>query len=177
MQTSLTEIYNSMIIIIKTILNDKQLLLSVIIFFILFLGLSFYLYSTFVKPYFGFSYVTNKEFVSNTLKKENNDDVLIMLFKTEWCPYCKQGMPEWNKFVEYIEKLNEKNDYIIRSSVIDCDKQEDIAKKYNIESYPSIILIYKNERYEYDASPKKINLIKFLESSTGKDNPIIYSSD
>ena len=65
--------------------------------------------------------------------------------------------------------------YTIRSSIIDCDKQEDIANKYNIESYPSIILLYKNKTYYYDASADKDNLITFLESSINKNNPVIYS--
>ena len=173
MENTLIEIYNSLIIIYKSILNDKQLLTIITISFIIFIALSFYLYEVFIKPNISFSYVRNKEYVSDTLN-ENNDDVLIMLFKTEWCPYCKQAMPEWNKFVDYINKLNETIDYNIRSSIIDCDKQEDIANKYNIDAYPSIILLYKNKTYEYDAKANKNNLIKFLESSIEQDNPVIY---
>jgi len=174
MENTLTEIYNSLIIIYKSIFNDKQLLIIILISFIIFISLSYYLFVTFIKPNISFSYVTNKEYVSNT--EDNSDDVLIMLFKTEWCPHCKQAMPEWNNFVNYINKLNETIDYKIRTSVIDCDKQEDIANKYNIEAYPSIILLYKNTTYEYDAKTNKNNLIKFLESSIQKDTPIIYSN-
>ena len=168
MENSLRQIFDSIIIIYKSILNDKQLLFFIIISFIIFFGLGFYLYYTIIRPNISFSYVTNKEYVSNTLDKDNNEDVLIMLFKTEWCPHCKRSMGEWNKFEAHIKDLNETIDYNIRTSIIDCDKQEDIANKYNIEAYPSIILLYKNEIYEYDAAADKDNLISFLESSTKK---------
>jgi thiol-disulfide isomerase/thioredoxin len=174
MENTLTEIYNSFIIIYKLILNDKKLLAIVSISLIIFIALSFYLYQVFIKPNISFSYVSNKEYVNDTLNENNNDDVLIMLFKTEWCPHCKQAMPEWNKFVNYINELNNTIDYNIRSSIIDCDKQEDIANKYNIDAYPSIILLYKNKTYEYDAKANMNNLIKFLESSIEKDIPVIY---
>jgi thiol-disulfide isomerase/thioredoxin len=177
MENSLREIYNSLIIIFKSILNDKQLLIIIIISLIIFISLSYYLFITFIKPNISFSYVTNKEYINNDLNKNNNDDVLIMLFKTEWCPHCKKALPEWYKFVDYIDELNETIDYTIRSSIIDCDKQEDIANKYNIESYPSIILLYKNKTYYYDASADKDNLITFLESSINKNNPVIYSKN
>lgn len=177
MENTLRQIFDSLIVIYKSILNDKQLLFIIIISFIIFFGLGFYLYNTIIKPNISFSYVTNKEYVNNTLDKDNNEDVLIMLFKTEWCPYCKSSMGEWNKFVNYIKELNQTIDYTIRTSVIDCDKQEDIANKYNIEAYPSIILLYKNKTYEYDASADKDNLIAFLESSTKKDNKVIYSKN
>ncbi len=100
-------------------------------------------YNKFIKPNISSSYVTNNEFINNSLKDENNEDVLIIFFKTEWCPHCKKAMPEWNEFTNYVDKLNDKNDYVIRHSIIDCDKQEKIAEKYNIEAYPSIILLYK----------------------------------
>jgi len=176
MKSTLTEIYTSFIIIFKSILNDKQLLIILCISFIIFFALAFYIYQKFIIPYISFSYVANKEYV-NKNNEDNNEDVLIMLFKTEWCPHCKQAMPEWVKFTNYIDKLNDTIDYTIRYTIIDCEKQEDIANKYNIDGYPSIILIYKNKTYEYDAKTNKNNLIKFLESSIEKDNPVIYSDD
>ena len=168
MQDTLIDIYNSLISIYKSILNDKQLLIIIAFSSFIFIGLFFYLYNKFIKPNISSSYVTNNEFINNSLKEENNEDVLILFFKTEWCPHCKKAMPEWNEFTNYVDKLNDKNDYVIRHSIIDCDKQEKIAEKYNIEAYPSIILLYKKVKYEYDASPNKNNLIKFLESSTNK---------
>ena len=160
---------------LNRILADKFLLLLALIIAIIFLILVYFLYIHLIKPLIYKDHVINKEFTSKKDTKEN--DVLIIIFKTEWCPYCKSSMGEWNKFVNYIKELNQTIDYTIRTSVIDCDKQEDIANKYNIEAYPSIILLYKNKTYEYDASADKDNLIAFLESSTKKDNKVIYSKD
>ena len=88
-----------------------------------------------------------------------------MYFYTEWCPYCKQASSEINKFEEYIKTLNASNDFIITLTKIDCDKNSTIADKYNVEGYPTIKLIYKNNVHNYYAKPTKDSLIKFVESS------------
>ena len=44
-------------------------------------------------------------------KNENNNDVIIYFFFTEWCPYCKKALPEWEKFTDYVNNINETNDY------------------------------------------------------------------
>ena len=168
MQLSLRELYTSLIIFFKSVLNDKQFMITLAVACIIFIGIGFYIYETIIKPNISFSYISNKEFVNDTFNEENNEDILIMLFKTEWCPHCKQSMPEWYKFDDYIKKLNTIFDYNIKTSIIDCDKQEDIANKYKIVEYPSIILLYKNNIYEYDAAADKDNLISFLKSSTNK---------
>ena len=89
-----------------------------------------------------------------------------MFFYTEWCPYCKQSMPEINKFEEYIKGETGSANYNITLTKIDCDKQSTIADKYKVEAYPSIKLIYKNNVYDYDAKPNKANLIQFMETFT-----------
>jgi thiol-disulfide isomerase/thioredoxin len=88
-----------------------------------------------------------------------------LFFYTEWCPYCKQALPEIKKFENHIASQNAKNDYVITLTKIDCDKNSVLADKYKVEGYPTIKLIYKKEVYNYDAKPDKISLIKFLESS------------
>ena len=152
--------------IINTILADKMFLLMFVIVFILFLGLVYYTYNKIIKPALNMDHILNKEYRNESNKNTNSDDVLVILFKTEWCPYCKRAMPEWNKFKTYINNLNNTNDNKVTLSIIDCDKEPEIAEKYNIDAYPSIKLIYKGEVYDYDAKPDKDNLVKFLESFT-----------
>ena len=107
-----------------------------------------------------------KEYV----KKNNNnsDDVLVLYFYTQWCPYCKQSMPEIKKFEDYVNGLNAENSYKITVTKIDCDENSAMATKYKIQGYPTIKLIYKGKVYDYDAKPTKENLIQFLESTVKK---------
>jgi thiol-disulfide isomerase/thioredoxin len=136
------------------------LMLLIVIFFITLLLL---LYNSYIKDIISKKHVLNSEYVNNVNKQ---DEILILYFYTEWCPYCKQSMPEINRFEEHIKGENDSANYNITLTKIDCEKQSTIADKYKIQAYPSIKLIYKNKVYDYDARPNKANLIQFMETFT-----------
>jgi thiol-disulfide isomerase/thioredoxin len=148
---------------VNGIIKDKKSLLLIAILIIIFTSVFIFVYNKYIKNIIIKDHSLNREFISRD--KTSTNDVLIMFFFTEWCPYCKQALPEIKKFEDYIATQNTKNDYIITLTKIDCDKNSTIADKYKVEGYPSIKLIYKNEVYNYDAKPNKANLIKFLETS------------
>ena len=85
----------------------------------------------------------------------------IYYFYTSWCPYCIKARPEWDKFKTYWEN-KKKNNYVLIFSEIDCDKNESLASKYEIETYPSVKLVKDGKIYDYDAKPSLENLNKFL---------------
>jgi thiol-disulfide isomerase/thioredoxin len=145
------------------IIEDKKTLLLIIILAIIISGVFYFVYNNYIKNSIIKNHSLNKEFISRD--KNTSNDVLIMFFYTEWCPYCKQALPEIKKFENHIASQNAKNDYVITLTKIDCDKKSTIADKYKVEGYPTIKLIYKNEVYNYDAKPNNANLIKFLETS------------
>jgi len=145
------------------IIKDKKTLLLIIILAIIISGVFYFVYNNYIKNSIIKNHSLNKEFISRD--KNTSNDVLIMFFYTEWCPYCKQALPEIKKFENHIASQNAKNDYVITLTKIDCDKNSTIADKYKVEGYPTIKLIYKNEVYNYDAKPNNANLIKFLETS------------
>ena len=166
MQNTFNDIVSQLQIIYNTVLNDKMFMMTTFVIILILIILVIFLYYKIVVPNISNSYVTNKEFTSNT--NNSNSEISIILFKTEWCPHCKAAMPEWNKFTRYIAKINDDLDFKIKTTIVDCDKQSSIAEKYNIEGYPSIIAIYKNKVYEYDAKPDKNNLITFIETTINK---------
>ena len=141
---------------------DKKQLLFVTILVIIFIIVSVFVYNNYIKNFIENNHSVNREFVDT---RNTDNDVLILYFYTEWCPYCKQASPEINKFEEYIKTLNASNDFIITLTKIDCDKNSSVADKYKVENYPTIKLIYKKEVYNYDAKPSKEYLIQFLETS------------
>jgi thiol-disulfide isomerase/thioredoxin len=115
-------------------------------------------YRRFVRPYSKPTYVDNKEFVSS-----NKDETAeLIFFHTTWCPYCKQALPTWNEMKSDNPVIS--NVTIIYSEV-DCERDENTARKFNVTSYPTIKLLYKNNTYEYDAKPDINNMKKFIELS------------
>jgi thiol-disulfide isomerase/thioredoxin len=146
------------------IIKDKKTLLLIIILAIIISGVFYFVYNNYIKNSIIKNHSLNKEFVSRD--KNTTNDVLILFFYTEWCPYCKQSMPEINKFQDYIDGKNASANYLITLTKIDCDKQSTLADKYKIEAYPTIKMIYKTKVYDYDAKPNKENLIQFMETFT-----------
>ena len=97
-------------------------------------------------------------------KIENTVEVKVVdvyYFYTTWCPYCVKARPEWEKFKKYWEN-KKKNNHTLVFSEIDCDKNESLASKYDVETYPCIKLIKDEKVYDYDAKPTLENLNKFL---------------
>jgi thiol-disulfide isomerase/thioredoxin len=128
---------------------------------ILFILLGYFLYNELIKDFLDKEHVLNKE-LSYT-KKENNN-LLVILFKTEWCPICITSKSEWDNFESKINTSNAYINYKVILSKIDCDDKPDIADKYNITAYPTVKLIYKEKIYTYDAAINSDNLIQFIDS-------------
>lgn len=148
--------------LINDILANKPLLITCIVIILILIGVSILIYVKYISPHINVKHILNKEFKKKSL---DNNDVIIILFYTDWCPYCKKAMPEWVKFTDYVKNINKSNDFVIKTNEIDCEKESDIAEKYKIEGYPTIKLIYKGEVYNYDAKPEYDSLVEFLNSS------------
>ena len=170
MSKNISKILNSYLVKFKddfvNSAKDKKKLLVLLIVIVIFLSLTLFMYKHFIKNLLDKNHQVNKEYVN----KNNNtsNDVLILYFYTQWCPYCKQSMPEIKKFEDYVNGLNGENSYKITVTKIDCDEDSAMANKYKIQGYPTIKLIYKGKVYDYDAKPSKENLIQFLETTVKK---------
>lgn len=150
---------NEMSLYMKNTVNNKWSLFLVIAITTLFFAVGFFTYKKYIYPKIYKKYVANKEFSYN----DSNDKIMMMWFYTDWCPWCTKTQKEWDLFKEKIQKMD--YDVEINFKEIDCEKNPEIADKYNIEEYPTIKLLYKNDVYLYDANPDINNLIKFLNGS------------
>tara|TARA_A100001015_G_scaffold244245_1_gene279605 strand:+ start:1050 stop:1526 length:477 start_codon:yes stop_codon:yes gene_type:complete len=155
----LKNILDTLNISINTILADKISIFITLLCILLFSCIAYLIYTKLINEN---KHLSNREFIK---KNKNNNDVIIYFFFTEWCPYCKKALPEWEKFTDYVNNINESNDYNVKLINIDCDKDKKTADKYKIEGYPSIKLLYKGNEYDYEAKVENENLIKFLETS------------
>ena len=143
------------------IINNRLLLIFVVFWLLLTILLAYFSYTSYIKPLIS-EHKLNKEFVNKNIN--NGEDILVMYFYTEWCPYCKRAKPEWNEFKSYVDNKNKSIDYKINLVSINCDESKNIANKYEIDGYPTIKLIYKKKSYDFDAKVTKENLVEFLNS-------------
>jgi thiol-disulfide isomerase/thioredoxin len=105
--------------------------------------------------------VVKKEVVED--EDQEKDVVEIFYFYTTWCPICKTAKPEWDAFKTKFQNKEYKG-YTLLFTEVDCDRDEAVARKYNIVGYPTIKLVKGTNITEYDAVPKADTLEQFLES-------------
>ena len=87
----------------------------------------------------------------------------FIYFYTTWCPYCKQTMPVWQEFASQWNGKT-KNGYMIITSELDCDQNEAVANKYNVQGYPTIKCIMNGKVTDFDAKPTVDTLNQFLHA-------------
>jgi len=103
-------------IFIRNVLTDRSYMLLMFLLVLLFITLLLVIYSNSIKDIISKKHVLNSEYINNVSKQE---EILVLYFYTEWCPYCKQSMPELNKFEEYIKGETGSASYNITLTKID----------------------------------------------------------
>ncbi|VVU94901.1 Thioredoxin [seawater metagenome] len=85
----------------------------------------------------------------------------IMNFNTDWCGYSRQFQPVWNKFSSNManKKIQVKN--------IKCDKKENegICKKFNVQGYPTVMMVSNNNTFEFNGNRTVEDLEKFANQN------------
>jgi len=147
---------------INFINKHRVTLLIAMIIVIIFIFVATIGYDNYVKPILDKTYIPNKEFIPDN----ENNNITIYFFYTTWCPYCKKARIEWNKFKKEIEDNSLlQQTFNITFKEIDCDKNADLAKKFNVEGYPTIKLEKNNKIFNYDAKPNAHHLMEFFNGS------------
>jgi thiol-disulfide isomerase/thioredoxin len=94
---------------------------------------------------------------------EETNEPTVVLFKVNWCGYCKQFLPEWARFSQSSP---------IRTLVIDCEQYPDIAKRYNIQGFPQVKYFPRGTSSEqfmdYNGERSSKALQEFVNSMTMK---------
>ena len=138
--------------------ENPRLRTLTIIIFIIFFGVSLYVYFKFIHPNLKLDYVPNREFVG-----PEQDKMVVLWFYTQWCPFCKSTYSEWSSFKSDVEQKD--FGIPIEFREVDCDKDAILANKYNIDEYPSIRIVYRDQVYIYDAKPDRLELMEFLKGT------------
>ena len=96
----------------------------------------------------------------NNNDDNNDDNINIYNFNTSWCKYSIDFQTEWNTFSNSLISLNN-----IKSIDIKCDNDinKDLCKKYNISSYPTIIIESKDNTHIYEGPRTSNDLRKYLK--------------
>lgn len=130
------------------------------------LGAIIYVYRNYVSSKLEPSYTDNNEYYDPTNNSNNTAEVIM--FYVDWCPHCKNSMPAYDEFTS---KYNQKtiNGYKMKVTKFNCTNDEDtevknMVDKYDIEGFPTIILITNNQTIAFDAEATTENLEQFVDN-------------
>jgi thiol-disulfide isomerase/thioredoxin len=85
----------------------------------------------------------------------HNNNVSVILYKTDWCGYCKQMKPVFDRV------KRDCADKGINFSIVDCDKTPTLG----INQYPTIVLIdNKGAKHKYGGTAEYGDLLRFVMS-------------
>jgi len=141
----------------KIFLNNRLTISGSLLLFII-IGIVFYYKH--IKSKSNKVYADNREFIDKNKESDGNNTATLYFFHTDWCPLCKKAEPEWKAFKEQTNGVFD--GVTVNFQEVNCDKETDIADRFNIDGYPTIKLQYQNKTYEYDAKPDRVILNKFL---------------
>lgn len=92
----------------------------------------------------------------------------LMLYYANWCGHCKTAKPEWYALKEKY-KNKTINGYHVIFTEIDCSETTDETskkmKKFNVEGFPTIILLKDDTVIHYESKPTTDLLSEFLENN------------
>jgi len=104
--------------------------------------------------------------VANANTRKINEVATIMMFHVDWCPHCKTAKPDWDQFKsQYDGKVV--NGFTIKCIDHNCTNDKDskvqsLLNKYNIESYPTVKMLKREEVFDFDSKITKSSLSSFV---------------
>ncbi len=87
-----------------------------------------------------------------------SDKIDLLLFKAEWCGYCKSFLPVWNS-LQQMPQFNNKFNFITYEETVDKSKMKD----FNIDGYPTLKYKKDNKYLDYKGPREMEHMIEFLE--------------
>jgi protein disulfide-isomerase A1 len=90
---------------------------------------------------------------------ELDDGKKLVLIYADWCGHCKKIKPTWDTVSEKVNKENE-----VKMVKINCGEgtpeQKKLMSKYNVDGYPTILIVDKGNATVYDGERTEDALLK-----------------
>jgi hypothetical protein len=93
-------------------------------------------------------------------------EALFIIFYPSPCTNCKLFMPHYVRLSHYIYEKN----IDLKFAKVAGPNNTKLVNKYNIQSFPTVILLYKDKIYYYDLDINSASLLKFFNRI--KNGPI-----
>jgi thiol-disulfide isomerase/thioredoxin len=160
--------YNLKGLFSNTTANLKYIILGIAL--IIIIPLICYVYIKYLTPKMRALYKPNREqlptFVESfTTNNASSNLAELLFFSADWCPHCKKAQPSWDASKSTYN--NQPIDgYKVIYKEVNCTKptetNEGLMNKYNVEGFPTLILLKNNQPIDYNGEITEDGIKKFL---------------
>ena len=85
-------------------------------------------------------------------------ELVLVEFYAPWCGHCKKLEPE----LEIAARRLIVNNPVIHVAKVDATQEPDLAKEYGVSGYPTIKLLRKGKRFEYNGPREADGIIAYM---------------
>jgi len=118
------------------------------------LAVLYYFYSTHLKEGFDVPHEKLEEYISP-------DKTTLVLFYADWCGHCKKLKPTWS---ECSKKASKDGLNMVQINVGEgTDKDKELAEKYQIDGYPTIMLFKNGKATPYNGPRTEEGFLSALQ--------------
>jgi len=114
--------------------------------------------------------VLNKDNFDDAIKEFNH---ILVEFYAPWCGHCKKLAPEYAKAANTLKEKNSK----VRLAKVDATVEKDLATKYNVQSYPTLIWFENGVTRDYDGDRTAGGLVEWVRQNSEPPSRLLEDSN
>ena len=88
-----------------------------------------------------------------------NNECIFIFFYAPWCGHCQKFKPIFEETVKNAKEMNLSCNFAVVNSI----KNEEISKQFEVEGFPTLILITKGEKFIYENERNSGGIIKYIQ--------------
>ena len=94
---------------------------------------------------------------------ENNKPIIkVYNFNTSWCGWSKKFQPEWDSFVDMVNKDQSMSH--VKPFDVKCDVDTNKTMCESVRGFPTVVIEIGNERAEYQAERTAQHLFDYIKT-------------
>ena len=91
-------------------------------------------------------------------------DYVLIKYHAPWCSFCKKLEPIWQKLIKKYDEKTLKNEKKIKLISLDSEAHQRLAKKHEIQAFPTLKLFKKKKVVEYENKNTYVEISKFIKN-------------